>query len=152
MAVNGSYQQEPPEVVLYGGMPYGGFVNRAVSLSAYFKKLNILKKTVTQMASLPNIRWIYMTRPAAWDNSSCFCSHVSSYTNVINLYSFAATNELTIRRMREWGLRFDVFDYYSLTVHRNNEVLDGYHYLDPALPLSLGAFASDVLLTQLCPR
>ena len=56
------------------------------SLSAYFKNFNILKKTVTRMATLPNIRWIYMTRPAAWDNSSCFCSRISYYTNVINLY------------------------------------------------------------------
>ena len=31
LAVNGSRQQErPPEVVLYGGRPYGGFVNSAV--------------------------------------------------------------------------------------------------------------------------
>ena len=31
LAVNGSCQQErPPEVVLYGGRPYGGFVNSAV--------------------------------------------------------------------------------------------------------------------------
>ena len=31
LAVNGSRRQEwPPEVVLYGGRPYGGFVNRAV--------------------------------------------------------------------------------------------------------------------------
>ena len=136
-------------VVIFG---FGSWDVQLLSLSAYFKKFYILKKTVTQMASLPNIRWIYMTRPAAWDNSSCFCSHVSSYTNVINLYSFAATNELTMRTMWEWGLRFDVFDYYSLTVIRNNEVTDGYHYLDPDLPLSLGAFASDVLLTQLCPQ
>ena len=32
LAVNGSRQQErPPEVVLYGGRPYGGFVNSAVN-------------------------------------------------------------------------------------------------------------------------
>ena len=142
--------RKPKETVVIFG--FGSWDVQLLSLSACFKKFSILKKTVTQMASLPNIRWIYMTRPAAWDNSSCFCSHVSSYTNVINLYSFAVTNELTMRRMREWGLRFDVFDNYGITVHRNNEVVDGYHYLDPHLPLSLGAFASDVLLTQLCSQ
>ena len=33
LAVNGSHWQErPPEVILYGGRPYGGFVNSAVTL------------------------------------------------------------------------------------------------------------------------
>ena len=32
LAVNGSrWQERPPEVVLYGGRPYGGFVNSAVN-------------------------------------------------------------------------------------------------------------------------
>ena len=136
-------------VVIFG---FGSWDIQLQSLSVYFKNFNTLKKTVTRMASLPNIRWLYMTRPAAWDNSSCFCSHVSSFTNVINLFSFAASNEFTIRRMREWGLQFEVFDYYGLTAHGNNEVVDGYHYLAPSLPDSLGAFATDVLLTQLCPQ
>ena len=38
LAVNGSHRQErPPEVVLYGGRPYGGFVNSAVKHEEHSK-------------------------------------------------------------------------------------------------------------------
>ena len=95
-----------------------------------------------------------MKTTSVWDNSTCVCDAYRKGRNIPNIFSVAAINEFTIQQLRESGLDFEVFYYYTLTVHRNNEVADHIHYLYEwfgSVQGSVGTMATDVLLTQLCP-
>ena len=74
------------------------------------------------------------------------------------MFSMAVISAFTIQELKKSGLKFEVFDFYTLTAHRNNEVRDRLHYLlEPVeykgyrIDGSVGRSATDVLLTQLCP-
>lgn len=143
-----------PTVVILG---FSSWDLQIRSFSDYFKAFHLFEKILpgmVQLSKVSNIKWIYMTRPSVWDNSTCVCDAYRKGRNIPNIFSVAAINEFTIQKLRELGLDFQVFDYYTLTVHRNNEVADHIHYLYEWLGSvqgSVGTMATDVLLTQLCP-
>ena len=96
-----------------------------------------------------------MNRPSVWDNSTCSCDTFRKDQQIPNVYSAAVINEFTIRKFKEFGLQFEIFDYFGLAVHRNNEFIDTDHYLYEWLGSLLGTvgyLVTDVLLTQLCPN
>ena len=145
--------------VLFG---FGSWELQIHNLSSYFDTFDIIRETVVAMvkaSKMADIRWIYMTHPSVWDNSECFCSSLNLRKTIPNMFSAAVINAFTIAEFKKAGLEFDVFDYYTFTSHRNNEVVDAVHYLLEAVKYQgrlwygpVGTAAVDVLLTQLCPN
>ena len=142
-------------LVLFG---FGSWSLQLHNISDYFKTFPILKPTIRQMVHLSkvsNIKWMYITRPSVWDNSPCICNIYNQEQKIPNIFNVAAINEYTIRTFKELGLQFEIFDFYGLTVHRNNEVVDVCHYVvggNGSVLGTVGLSATDVLLTQLCPN
>ena len=146
-------------VVLFG---LGTWQLCRIDFSSYFDTFPSIRQTfskIVQFSNSTNIRWIYITTPSTWDNSKCFCK-VSLNGNhpFANIFSTAAINAFTIQELKKSGLKFETFDYNSLTVHRNNEIRDLIHYLiEPTIHNgqtvygTVGVAVTDVLLTQLCP-
>ena len=144
-------------VLLFG---FGTWDLLFCNLSTYHKIFPRLKQAISKMKQLSqrsNVRWIYITLPSAWDDTKCFCKNFPAKRQ-INMFSTAVINAFTIQELKKSGLKFEVFDFYTLTAHRNNEVRDRVHYLlEPVeykgyrIDGSVGRSATDVLLTQLCP-
>ena len=126
------------------------------NLSTYhkiFPRLNQAISKMKQLSETSNVRWIYITLPSAWDDTKCFCKNFPAKRQ-INMFSTAVINAFTIQELKKSGLKFEVFDFYTLTAHRNNEVRDRVHYLlEPVeykgyrIDGSVGRSATDVLLT-----
>ena len=139
-------------VILFG---FSSWDLQLRNYSHFFHEFHLFEKVISEMVQLSkvsNIKWIYMTRPSGWDNSTCVCDIFSKDQNIPNIYSVAAINEFTIGKLKALKLNFEVFDYFTLTAHRNNEIEDAVHYLHGNLDGTVGKSATDVLLTQLCPN
>ena len=147
-----------PTVLLFG---FGTWDLLLCNLSTYLKTFHRMNQALSKMKRLSqtsNVRWIYITLPAGWDDTKCFCKNFPLKKRKLNMFSTAVINAFTIQKLKKSGLKFEVFDFYTLTVHRNNEIRDRVHYLlDPVyykghrIDGSVGRAATDVLLTQLCP-
>ena len=145
-------------VLLFG---FGTWDLLLYNLSTYHKTFPRMNQALSKMKLLSqtsNVRWIYITLPAGWDDANCFCKNFPLKKRKINMFSTAVINTFTIQKLKKSGLKVEVFDFYTLTVHRNNEVRDRVHYLLDSVYYkgyridgSVGRAATDILLTQLCP-
>ncbi len=142
-------------VIAFG---FGSWELQFHNLTSYIDTVHLVISVIKNIQHFTrhlNIKWIYMTHPSAWDDSACFCTITFMHNpkNPLNIFSTAAANQFTIQQLRRTGVKFDVFDFHSLTVHRNNEAVDYAHYLtNPGQPWSVGQQAMDILLTSICPE